>query len=540
MEINKILFITLSNIGDVILTLPVLDALRESFAGSRITVMVGPRPKEIFENNPDIDSLIIYNKCSRLREKIKLFNELRKERFDIVIDMRNSLFGALLPTRYRTSPFLYIPNYILHMKDRNLYRLQRALKRKKPLPPGKAKSLYSSDKDRDYVDNLLKENAITDADKLIIVSVGAGGDTRRWEGKNFAQLCDRLSQDYCKVILIGSKAYQQESQYIYQNCQNKIFDFTGLTTLAQVTYLLKKAALLITCDTGTLQLASYLDKPILALFGPSDEKRYGQWSSQSRVIRKEIFCRPCAKAHCKLTTVKCMRLIRVEDVLRQVRNILGQRSEVRGQSEGREFKRILITRTDRVGDVLLSTPVIKALREDYPDSYIAMMVSPYAKDIVEANPYLDEVIIYDKGGLHKSWLRSIKLARNLKKRKFDLGLILHPANRVHLITFFAAIPKRIGYDRKLGFLLSDKIKHTKQYGQKHELEYNCDLLSKLGIEVRDKTLFMPIKTESENWVDALFIKEGIKGTGSLLAIHSAASCPSKVGQASALRRLRIN
>ena len=58
-------------------------------------------------------------------------------------------------------------------------------------------------------------------------------------------------------------------------------------------------------------------------------------------------------------------------------------------------KRILIIRTDRIGDVALSTPVIKALRDSYPGSYIAFMVRPYAKEIVEGNPYLEEVIVYD-------------------------------------------------------------------------------------------------------------------------------------------------
>lgn len=523
---KKILFITLSNIGDVILTLPVLDALRENFAGARITVMVGPRAKEIFENNPNINRLIIYDKYSKLREKIKLFQELRREKLDIVIDLRNSLFGALLPARYRTSPFLYIPKRILHMKDRNLYRLQMALKRKKPLPLGREKSLYASDKDRGYVDSLLKENAITDADKIAIVSFATAGDTRRWEAKNFSQLSDRLSQDY-KVILIGAKAHQQAGQHILQNCRKRIFDFTGLTTFAQLAYLLKKSSLLITCDTGTLQLASYLDRPILALFGPSDERIYGPWSSQYRVIRKEIFCRPCAKAHCRFTTVKCMQLIRAEDVLKVTKQILNYQLPVTSYQLP-EFKRILIVRTDRIGDVLLSTPVIKAMRDSYPYAYIAMMVSPNALDTVDGNPYLDEVIVYDKDAKHKGPRSSIKFAHNLKKKRFDLAIILHPTNRVHLVTFFAGIPRRIGYDRKLGILLTDRIKHTKQLGEKHELEYNLDLVRYLGIEPKDKDLFMPIKPESEKWVEGLFRQEGIKNHDRLLAIHPGASCPSKI------------
>src|SRR3989338_4204318 len=101
----KILFITLSNIGDVILTLPVLDRIRQIYPEADITVMAGKRPKEIFENNPNIKRVIVYNRRVSLKEKINLFMELKKERFDIVIDLRNSFFGCLLPARYKTSTF---------------------------------------------------------------------------------------------------------------------------------------------------------------------------------------------------------------------------------------------------------------------------------------------------------------------------------------------------------------------------------------------------------------------------------------------------
>ena len=92
------------------------------------------------------------------------------------------------------------------------------------------------------------------------------------------------------------------------------------------------------------------------------------------------------------------------------------------------WDRILIVRTDRIGDVLLSTPVIKAVREAYPNAYIAMMVSPYARDIVEGNPNLSEVIVYDKAGAEKSWWGSAKFSLALRKKHFDLAIILHPTN----------------------------------------------------------------------------------------------------------------
>jgi len=185
-------------------------------------------------------------------------------------------------------------------------------------------------------------------------------------------------------------------------------------------------------------------------------------------------------------------------------------------------------RTDRIGDVLLSTPVIKALRDAYPNAYIAMMVAPAAKDVVQGHSYLDEVFIYDKDGLHKSWAGSVRFALNLKKNKFDLAVVLHPANRAHLVAFLSGIPKRVGYNRKMGFLLTDRLSHTKQLGHKHESEYSLDMVRYLGVEPQDKDLFMPIRPESEVWVGQLLRKEGIQEADSLLAIHPGAGCPSKI------------
>jgi heptosyltransferase-2 len=526
MQVSKILFITLSSIGDVILSLPVLDRLRDNFPQAKITVMVGPRAKEIFENNPYIHKLLIYDKYSPLRQKVKLFFMLKKEHFNLVVDLRNTLYGALLPVRFRTSPFLHIPSHIRHMKERNLYRLYHALKIRTPtVYTTTNKSLFISQQDKNYINHLLEENNINPTDKIVIIAAIARGATKRWEKEKFVSLSGELSRDY-RVILVGTESDKPVTQYISNHCAGKIFDFAGLTKITQLAYLMQRSSLIVGCDTGAPHLASYLDVSVLVLFGGGDEKKYGPWSRICAIVKKDIFCRPCEKAQCRFGTLKCMQLIKVEDVLRQVRRLLVTSYELRVTSY--EYKRILIVRTDRIGDVLLSTPVIKALRDSYPNAYMAMIVSPYAKDIVEGNPYLDEVIIYDKDGKHKSWVRSIKFARNLKKKKFDLTIILHPTNRVHLVTFFARIPKRVGYDRKLGFLLTDKIRHTKQLGEKHELEYALDLVRYLGIEPKDKSLFMPIKPESEKWVEELFQQEGIEKTDKLLVIHPGASCPSKI------------
>lgn len=195
------------------------------------------------------------------------------------------------------------------------------------------------------------------------------------------------------------------------------------------------------------------------------------------------------------------------------------------EASGRE--RILIIRTDRIGDVLLSTPVIKAVREAYPNSHIAMMVRPYAEEIVDGNPYLDEVILYDKEGEHKSWLGTLEFVTELRRKKFNLAIILHPTNRSNLIPFLAGIPERVGYDRKLGVLLTKRIKDLKHLGTKHEIDYNLELLRAIGIEAKDKSLYMPVKEKHERVINRFLALNELNDTNGIVAIHPGASCPSK-------------
>ncbi len=189
--------------------------------------------------------------------------------------------------------------------------------------------------------------------------------------------------------------------------------------------------------------------------------------------------------------------------------------------------RILLTRTDRIGDVVLSTPAIKAMRDKFPASYIAFMVRPYAKDIVEGNPYLDEVIIYDKYGKQKSLFGTIKFAFELRKKKFDRAFMLHPTNRVHLISYLAGIPERIGYDRKLAIFLTKKIPHLKENGKKHELEYTLDLLNSTGIEAKDKELFVPIHEKDIGKIEKILEEYHVGKNVPLVAVNPGASSVSK-------------
>ncbi|MFH1878858.1 MAG: lipopolysaccharide heptosyltransferase II [Candidatus Omnitrophota bacterium] len=195
--------------------------------------------------------------------------------------------------------------------------------------------------------------------------------------------------------------------------------------------------------------------------------------------------------------------------------------------EKKHMGRILITRTDRLGDVVLSTPVIRYFRERYPDAYIAFMVRPENKGVVMNNPHLDEVITYDKYGAHKSFLDTVKFSFALRSRAFDTVIILHPTNRDHMIAFLAGIPRRIGYDRKMGFLLTDRVRHLKHEGDMHEARYNFKLLEEAGFEVGEPDIKPYIITapEDKQIVDRVMKDFGIRED--FVAIHAGASCISK-------------
>lgn len=521
----KILFITLSNIGDVVLTLPVLDALRGAYPQAKVTCLVGPRAAELFSSNLHIHETIIYDKYAPLSGKKKLFQRLKKEKFDIVVDLRNTLFGALLRAEKKTSPFKTIPKNIRHMLDRHLYKINNL---KLNIDNVKAHSLWISPEDQKHVEQLLSEHGIRESERIVVISSGARSHVKRWAKEKFAELIPLLEQEFkAKIILVGDKDDANINQYINDHLKSPVSDLSTVLSLTQLAALLKKAFLVITNDSAVLHLSSYLNRPTVAVFGPTDDLKYGPWSDNSLVVKKELFCRPCAKAQCRFGTLECMKIIKPSDVLEAAKKLISG-SQAMSYELRAKYKRILVVRTDRIGDALLSTPVVRALRRAFPSAYLAVMVSPYTKDVFEGSPYLDEVIIYDKEGKHKSWFHSREFALNLKKKKFDLTLVLHPNNRVHLVTFFAGIRRRIGYDRKLGFLLTDQLKHTKQLGEKHELEYCLDFLQPLGLESGDKDLFMPIKAESEAWVDGVFAQQAIQKTDKLLAINPGASCPSRI------------
>lgn len=192
------------------------------------------------------------------------------------------------------------------------------------------------------------------------------------------------------------------------------------------------------------------------------------------------------------------------------------------------MRRILVMRLDRLGDVVLSTPVLDALRARDPEAFLAMMVQPACRDVVEGHPALDAVIVYDKAAAHRGWWRTVRFAWALRRRAFDVALILHPTRRSHAIAWLAGIPVRIGYARKSGWLLTHRLPHRKQEGKRHEAAYTLELLRPLGIEPPpDPRPSVAVRADAAQRLEALLASHGIGPGEPLIVIHPSASCVSK-------------
>jgi heptosyltransferase-2 len=522
-DINKILFITLSNIGDCVLTLPVLDTLKENFSQAQFCVLVGPKARELFVDDPRIDKLLIYDKQKPWPDKAKLTFELRKEKFDIIVDLRNTAFPIFLRGRKKTLPFLSIPKSLKHMKLRHSYRLNSVLD---VAPVGKCLSIFTSQMGKDYIEKILQGEGIIADDKIFVVSPGAANHIKQWTPEGFAGVCDKLTDEFKeKIIFVGDEKDRQIVSRIISSMRNKAIDLSGKTTLRELAYLMERASLLVSCDSAVMHMGSYLNIPVFAIFGPTDPRKYGPWSLKSFAYKINLSCSPCEKSGCS-SSLECISQIDPDDVYEKLAQFLkSEKPEVKLIEYA---KKILIIRTDRIGDVILTTPAIKALRQSFPHSFIAMMVSPLTKDIVEGNPYLDEVIVYDKKGKDKGIFSFWRFVSNLKKKNFDISLNFHTKKRVNLISYLAGIKQRIGYDNnKFSFLLTKRLKDTRIEGKRHEAQYCLDVLKEIGINSQDLQLFMPLKDSSEKWAEKILKENNIGAADILIAIHPDASCPSK-------------
>jgi ADP-heptose:LPS heptosyltransferase len=148
-------------------------------------------------------------------------------------------------------------------------------------------------------------------------------------------------------------------------------------------------------------------------------------------------------------------------------------------------QRYLIARIDRIGDVVLSTPLPREIKKKYPDSFVCVLVRNYTKDIYLNNPNVDLILTYDNiDGSKKSFWQLLK---EIKKLKFSYGFMLLSNERLSYLFLIAGIPVRIGVGHKLYQILTfTKYVNRKKYNPlRHEADYGLDMLRKIGYDIKN-------------------------------------------------------
>lgn len=309
-KIKKILVISLSNLGDVILTFPVIDILKRDFPHCELSIVVGHKASALFDGNPHIYKVHVFDKHGSIKYKMFWTLALRREGFDLVVDLRNTFIPFMIKTRYRTPPHTSkVKSY--HMKTKHLSCLKTVFDFQAEAKMSYA--LFIKEEDRQHVDTLLKGKIASDQ-KIVVVSPGAADQIKRWIQDGFVELCDRLIQSYSvKIIFVGDSTDRKIAQNIIDKMKHESINLCGQISLTQLACVLERCFFAIVNDSGVMHMASYLDKPVLAIFGPTDPQRYGPWSSRSCVIQKKSVC-PACQSPGKGYGHECMESISPDDV----------------------------------------------------------------------------------------------------------------------------------------------------------------------------------------------------------------------------------
>lgn len=190
---------------------------------------------------------------------------------------------------------------------------------------------------------------------------------------------------------------------------------------------------------------------------------------------------------------------------------------------------VLLFRTDRLGELLLTLPVVRILKDSYPGCRITLVVNPLWEPLARRIPWIDRVIGYQEKS-QNSLMEGWRLARVVKKGakgNYDVSIAFHPKKCFNLASILLGIPTKIGYDRKWALLLTQTLTDKKYLGEKHEVEYNIDLLRLLpGIEIpRRIRLFFPVSDIDRQTVSHRLEQEGVLADEPLIAIHPMTSDP---------------
>lgn len=280
-ERKNILIVTLSNIGDVVLTTPVISSLRSAFPRARITVVVGPKAQDLLRGSQQIERLLVYDKEAGWSHKLELVRALREEFYHWVVDLRNSAFPFLVRAQ-RRSPILRSLSS-KSARDRHLEILQMM---KLAGSPSIRFDFFSRQDEMTLLEKL-KGTELESSAASVVVAPGAGSENKRWPIGGFCQvIAELLETSPLPVAAVGDKKEAVLCARLAQVNPGRVVNLAGKITLRELAALVQQAKLVLTNDSAVMHLGYELCRPLVALFGPTDPERYGRKNEIWRVLHE--------------------------------------------------------------------------------------------------------------------------------------------------------------------------------------------------------------------------------------------------------------
>ena len=345
---ENILIVKLSAIGDVIHTLPVLNAVRRHYPRARITWLVEEAAAGLLEGHRSLDRVLVSKRKRWLkglagptrgryiREALIFIKALRDTRYDMILDLQASLKGGILVglargrrkigfgkgLEHQEYSYLFL-NEKIPAVDMEVHALTRGLMLLEHVGIAADKVDYHlpvSGRDREDIARMLKTAGLSGSAKLVAINPVAQWDTKLWESRKFANLADLLIERYgVAVVFSGGPDDRPVIGEIESRMKFSALNLAGRTTLKGLAALYEKALFLVSTDTGPMHLGAAVGIPVVALFGATAPWRTGPFGREHRVVRADCSCSPCFKRRCE--TTHCMTGITVEMVITEIEKL---------------------------------------------------------------------------------------------------------------------------------------------------------------------------------------------------------------------------
>lgn len=336
MNPGKILVRATNWVGDGVMSLPALEALRTRFPSAEVVLVAKPWVAELYNHHPAVNRSIVYDSAGEHRGArgfMKLIEQIRAEDFDMAILFQNAFHaawmawcarvpvrigyelegrGALLTNSVPVpSPALYghQSNYYLHL----LFRAGLVER----LDPVDRIHLNIQPNEKAWAARQLKGLGLEGPRFLVGLTPGAAfGPAKRWLLDRYADLADRLIGALnADVLIFGSQSEKSLAEDIAHMMEHTPTILAGETTLRQLMAMLAQCRLVITNDSGSMHLAAALGLPVVAVFGSTDENATGPVSPFARVVKQPVPCSPCGLRECPID-FRCMQAVTVDKVYR--------------------------------------------------------------------------------------------------------------------------------------------------------------------------------------------------------------------------------